>query len=353
MATFDEFYKSLDPDSGIRGEQFEKLVKWFLKTDPRWKNQVKDIWLWDEHPQRDDWGPDCGIDLVFEHFNGDIWAVQAKCFSISNSIRKEHMDSFISESSDSRFQKRLLVSSTNNIGPNVDRLLSRHDVVRILLDDLIEADVEYPKNSNDYLITKSDPHPTPRRHQKKAIEKVNKGLKNSDRGQVIMACGTGKTLTAFWIKEKLNAENVLVLLPSLSLLSQTLKEWNKASKKSFKWICVCSDKTVAKKDETKDDWISNTSEIGLPVTNSSEDIKKFLKEDGQKITFSTYQSSPLIVSAQKDSRISDFDIVFADEAHRCAGKVSEAFGSVLDNKKKLDRRKDYFLLLLQEFYLIK
>ena len=63
MATFDEFYRSLDPDSGIRGEQFEKLVKWFLKTDPRWKNQVEDIWLWEEHPQRDDWGPDCGIDL--------------------------------------------------------------------------------------------------------------------------------------------------------------------------------------------------------------------------------------------------------------------------------------------------
>ena len=79
MATFDEFYKSLDPDSGIRGKQFEKFVKWFLKTDPVWKSQVEEVWLWDEYPDR--WGPDCGIDLVFKHKNGKTWAVQSKCYS--------------------------------------------------------------------------------------------------------------------------------------------------------------------------------------------------------------------------------------------------------------------------------
>ena len=56
MATFDEFYKSLDPDSGIRGKQFEKFVKWFLKTDPEWQSQVEEVWLWDEYPER--WGRD-------------------------------------------------------------------------------------------------------------------------------------------------------------------------------------------------------------------------------------------------------------------------------------------------------
>ena len=66
MATFDEFYKSLDPDSGIRGKQFERFVKWFLKTDSVWKSQVKEVWLWDEHPQRSEWGPDCGIDFVWD-----------------------------------------------------------------------------------------------------------------------------------------------------------------------------------------------------------------------------------------------------------------------------------------------
>ena len=77
MANFDEFYKSLDPNAKIRGAQFEKkLVKWFLKTDPRWSSQVEEVWLWDEYPER--WGPDCGIDLIFQHKNGKIWEVQAK-----------------------------------------------------------------------------------------------------------------------------------------------------------------------------------------------------------------------------------------------------------------------------------
>ena len=80
MATFEQFYKSLSSNSHIRGKEFELFVKWFLKTDPRWKNIIKKIWLWDEHPQREDWGPDCGIDLVFEDINADIWGVQAKCF---------------------------------------------------------------------------------------------------------------------------------------------------------------------------------------------------------------------------------------------------------------------------------
>ena len=89
MATFDEFYISLDPDSGIRGKQLEKFVKWFLKTDPVWKSQVKEVWLWDEHPKRSEWGPDCGIDLVFNDQEGKCWAVQAKCFSSKGSIKKK------------------------------------------------------------------------------------------------------------------------------------------------------------------------------------------------------------------------------------------------------------------------
>ena len=43
MATFDEFYSSLDSDPRIRGKQFEKFVKWFLKNDPigRWVRRQK------------------------------------------------------------------------------------------------------------------------------------------------------------------------------------------------------------------------------------------------------------------------------------------------------------------------
>ena len=86
MATFDEFYASLGPDIGVRGKQFEKFVKWFLKTDPTWATQIDEVWLWNEYPKR--WGADCGIDLIFTHKNGKTWAVQSKCVSPNNDIKK-------------------------------------------------------------------------------------------------------------------------------------------------------------------------------------------------------------------------------------------------------------------------
>ena len=123
MATFDEFYQSLDPDSGIRGKQFEKFVKWFLKTDPEWQSQVEEVWLWDEYPDR--WGRDCGIDLVFKHKNGKTWAVQSKCYSPEHDISKSEINSFLSESSDARIDGRLLIASTDGIGRNALQVIER------------------------------------------------------------------------------------------------------------------------------------------------------------------------------------------------------------------------------------
>ena len=72
--------------------------------------------------------------------------------------------------------------------------------------------------------------PKPDAHQDEAIAAVVDGLKKSDRGQMIMVCGTGKTFTTLWIKEAMDAQTTLVLLPSLNLLSQTMREWSCGSK---------------------------------------------------------------------------------------------------------------------------
>ena len=126
MATFDEFYASLDPDIGVRGKQFEKFVKWFLKTDPTWATQVDEIWLWNEYPKR--WGSDCGIDLIFTHKNGKTWAVQSKCISPNNDIKKSEIDSFLSESNDSKIDGRLLIASTDGIGKNAQQVIHRQNI---------------------------------------------------------------------------------------------------------------------------------------------------------------------------------------------------------------------------------
>ena len=334
MTTFDEFYQSLPEDSNTRGEYFEKVfVPWFLRTDPEWSSKVKQIWLWDEYPQR--WGKDCGIDLVYEDGQGKHWAVQSKCVAPDREISKAEIDSFLSESNDSRFYGRLLIASTDGIGKNAQQVIERQEkqVVCFLREHFRQSSIEFPTSLENLSTGRRKEKRRPRPHQEEAVRNVVAGFQNADKGQLLMACGTGKTLTSLWIKEALRANRTLVLLPSLSLLSQTLREWTAESAEEFNWICVCSDKSVAKQDKTIDDWIESVSEIGAPVTSDPAEIRQFLLDNEDGIIFSTYQSSPLVAEAQKSPETPSFDVAFADEAHRCAGKVSAAFGCVLDEEK--------------------
>ena len=131
-----------------------------------------------------------------------------------------------------------------------------------------------------------------------------------------MACGTGKTLTALFITENLAAERTLVLVPSLSLSAQTLREWTANTKLGFDFLPVCSDETVAEPDAV----VSNTSDLGFPVTTDPEEIATFLRRrSGPRVVFATYQLSPEIAKAFGLGRVPVFDLVIADEAHRCAG----------------------------------
>jgi len=331
MASFGEFLSSLDPDAGKRGRQFEHFVKWFLKNDPEWSTQVDQIWLWDEYPNN--WGRDCGIDLVFKHKNGENWAVQAKCYAPTTQITKADVDSFISESNRDGIDKRLLIATTDLIGANAKQVCDAQDkpVTRFLLSHFEDADVEYPATLDDLPKAKRKDKPKPRDHQIEAIDAVASNFKDVDRGQLIMACGTGKTFTTLWIKEKLGVESTLVLLPSLGLLSQTLHEWTLAANEEFQVLCVCSDESVGKKGS--DEAVHSVADLAFPVTSSTNEIRTFLKSSGKKVIFSTYQSSPLIAEAQIDKAVPAFDLAIADEAHRCAGKVSGDFSTILDGEK--------------------
>ena len=142
-----------------------------------------------------------------------------------------------------------------------------------------------------------------------------------------MACGTGKTLAGVFIAEELESRRTLILVPSLSLLSQTVREWTANSAHPFKFLAVCSDQTVW---DEEDQWVSDTSELGFPVTTDPEDIAAFLRRSGPSVIFSTYQSSPRIAQAHAMARVPKFDVAIADEAHRCAGRVSMDFATVLD-----------------------
>ena len=329
LGQFSDFYNSLNPESLKRGKQFEHFVKWFLKVDPEWATQVDQVWLWDEWPGR--WGADCGIDLVFQHKNGDHWAVQAKCYSPDYDITKHDVDKFLSESNRPSIQNRLLIATTDRIGANAKQVCDAQEkpVIRFLLSDFEKSALDYPADFASLPQAKRKPRPEPRDHQNEARTAVVQGLQTADRGQLIMACGTGKTYVTLWVKEYLDAQTTLVLVPSLGLLSQLLREWTFAAATPFEVLCVCSDQTVGTRGN--DEAIHSVADLAFPVTSDADEVKRFLGGAGNRVVFSTYQSSAVIAAAQADPAIPAFDLVVADEAHRCAGKVGSDFAIVLDN----------------------
>ncbi len=332
MSNFEKLLTEIKKD--ISGKSFEKFCKWFLENDPYWKTQVDKVWLWDDWPER--WHIDKGIDLVFKHKNGQNWAVQCKCYSEDYYIKKEDIDSFLSESSRRNIQKRLLIGTTDKIGGNAKETMNGQEksVRSFLLSELRDSFLQYPSSlkglnskAKKKRINKDRPY------QQQAITKVLEGFKTHDRGKLIMACGTGKTLVTLWIKEKLKSKTTLVLLPSLNLLSQTLFEWTTHCKDAFEVLCICSDTTVGKQDRAED---MKVNEAHFDVTSDISIISQFLKLDKSKVIFCTYQSSDLVSQAQKKEII---DLVICDEAHRCTGLANSTFTHILDNKKIKARKR--------------
>ncbi|MCU1701342.1 MAG: putative helicase [Mycobacterium sp.] len=338
MGDFLELFTRLDPDPRVRGKQFEHVCKWFLTNDPTYRSTLRRVWLWDEWPGR--WGGDAGIDLVAEDHDGRLWAIQCKAYSPANAVTKTDVNKFLSESSRAVFSYRLLIATTDKLHHVARRTIDEQEkqVAFIGLSDLLTSTVNWRNSPLDMRPSPPPKSARPREHQREAIRDVLAGFAESDRGQLLMACGTGKTLTSLFIKEALVAQRTLVLLPSLSLLKQTMQVWRGNAKLSFEALPVCSDETVGRSDD--DAAVAHTSELGVPVTTDPHAIAAFLRRrSGPRVVFSTYQSSPQIAAAFAVGRVPAFDLVIADEAHRVAGIESAAFGTVLDDTAIKARRR--------------
>ena len=285
------------------------------------------MWLWNDYPGQ--WGRDCGIDLVFKDKNGGVWAVQAKCYSPNYEITKSDVDKFLSESNRKKINHRLLIATTDRIGANARQVMEGQEklVVRYLLTHFENAAIDYPDSIERLSVAKRKPPPGPRPHQLEAIENVISGFEAAVADSLLWLAAPARHLFALWVKERLKAKRTLVLVPSLNLLSQILNEWTFAARERFDALCVCSDQTVNRREE--DEAISLVSDLPFPVSSDVGEIAHFLKRDLDQVIFSTYQSSPLIAQAQKDDAVPHFDLVIADEAHRCAGKGDSVFGIVL------------------------
>jgi superfamily II DNA or RNA helicase len=326
MSNFDKMIgqlQTLHPDANDRGKAFEVICKWFLQKDPVYASQYTNVWLWDEWPGR--WGPDIGIDLVAQLEDKSLVAIQAKCYA--DTVPIQEIDRFIAASARPEFSARLLIV-TSTITKNTETTLQNQDKQSSFLlgYHLDESDVDWLAAidaSRPQRPTPHDPYP----YQATAISDILKGFQSHDRGKAIMACGTGKTLVGLWVSQDLDATRTLVLVPSLSLIQQIAKEWHTNATVPFRSLFVCSDETVA-----KDAFVSHTGEIGLPVTTDATKIQEFLSGTGRRVVFSTYQSSLRIAEAQQAGAPA-FDLVVADEAHHCTGKVESHFAAVLDGER--------------------
>jgi len=138
-----------------------------------------------------------------------------------------------------------------------------------------------------------------------------------------MACGTGKTFTSLKIAEVMlkGGGTVLFLVPSLSLLSQTLREWTAECSMPLRSFAVCSDTKIGKNKGENDDIAS--FDLAYPATTNAktllENFHLFTKGfDGLTVLFSTYQSLDVIAKAQEQG-LPGFDLIISDEAHRTTG----------------------------------
>ncbi|MCE9529684.1 MAG: DEAD/DEAH box helicase family protein [Planctomycetes bacterium] len=319
-----------DAEGTLFGGDFEWLCKWFLKSAPRYRGQFEKIWLWKDWPDR--WGTDAGIDIVARTRTGELWAIQAKADHPDRSITKREIDSFLSESNRPQFAYRLLMATTDDIGATARRTILDQEkpVGLVLRGHFLTEEIEWPVQIGG--TGAPLPRWEARPHQATAIEAVINGLRDHDRGQLIMACGTGKTLTALWIAERLQSSLTLVLVPSLSLVQQNLAEWGRHAKRDFDALVVCSDESVVQRKE--DTAIQSAADLGVRVTTNSAEIKHFLEVPRRRpaVVFATYQSSDRIAAAQVGTSKA-FDLAICDEAHRLAGRAEGLFATVLDARK--------------------
>ncbi|MGE3813028.1 MAG: DEAD/DEAH box helicase [Candidatus Nanopelagicales bacterium] len=309
-----------------KGRMFERLVKAFLRTDPLWVDQFDEVWLWSEYPGRGD-RQDTGIDLVARgRSSGLLTAVQAKFYGPETRISKADIDSFLSASGTNEFAGRLVVSSTDHWGSNAEAAVKDQQVPvrRIGMTDLETSAIDWGKFSlaDPEALSLRD-RKVLRPHQVAAISAVRDGFRDHDRGKLVLACGTGKTLTSLRLAEQMVGAggSVLFLVPSIALLSQSLREWTNEAEVDLNPIAVCSDPRVSQRSDVED---ISIIDLALPASTdaavvASRIAKATVLDAAMTVVFSTYQSIDVVARAQAEHDLPPFDIVVCDEAHRTTG----------------------------------
>ena len=320
-----------------KGGYFEELILQYLRAEPAYRDRYCKAWLYADWVSKEgeEFGKDAsdeGIDLVAKtRGTSEYHAIQCKFYDPSHTIAKSDIDSFFTASGQHPFTHRLIVASTDRWGPKAEKALLKQQppVTRIDLAALEASQIDWSQFA---------PTKTPvlreqkvlKPHQKDALRLVCEGLVHTDRGKMIMACGTGKTLVALKIAEQIAGagKRVLFMVPSLALLSQALTEWTHQQSIPMHSFAVCSDTHVGKKKNKAEDRVEMLiHELRYPATTTAPNLvaemTKCHDDKHMSVVFSTYHSIEVLHEAQREHGLASFDLIICDEAHRTTGAKFE------------------------------
>ena len=322
-----EAYRQASKNETEKGDYFERLVRVYLQNDDVQKPYFSEVLPFADWAKRQDWkGNDTGIDLVATLADGTGFAaIQCKFYAPDHVIQKPDIDSFIAASSNDCFTRLIIVDTTQrDFGKNTKTTLDKlsKDWLRIGINELEASRIDWSQFIRTGSVSLA-PKKELRDHQKDALKAVEEGLEEADRGKLIMACGTGKTFTALRIAEKMAGKGKLVLfmVPSLALMSQTVREWKNDCQQDFNAFSACSDKKVGRNVDA-DSLDLNVHDLAFPATTDPSKLAVQIKTtDPEKLTvvFSTYHSIDVLTRAQQQYDLPEFDLVICDEAHRTTG----------------------------------
>ncbi|WP_273660663.1 type ISP restriction/modification enzyme [Pseudomonas aeruginosa] len=322
-------FRSASVTEREKGTYFEELICAYLRNEATYRDLYDKVWTYADWAKEQGLsGKDAGIDLVARtQGTGEYHAIQCKLYAEDYKVQKKDIDSFFTASGKAPFSHRVIVTTTNNWSEHAEDALQGQQppVSKIDLQALEDSQVDWANyQPNQAVVLKA--RKQLRDHQQTALNAVVAGLKDAERGKLIMACGTGKTFTSLKIAEQQagKGKRVLFLVPSLSLLSQTLTEWTQESATLLHSFAVCSDSDVGKKRKAEDDAVQVfTHELRYPATTKADRLaSEMLKRhdaEHMSVVFSTYHSIDVISRAQADHGLPAFDLVICDEAHRTTG----------------------------------
>ena len=321
--------QAITPDRA-QGDAWEKALKGWINAGGH--PELTKAWMWGEWPGKLKAGlkGDKGVDLVAETRDKQLVAIQVKFRRDPNDpVTAPEVQKLVG-SYRKHFALFALASNAWSATRGVSEAVGDEDAMLILREQLLESSYDWAAKKS-IKRTKFTPFP----FQKVAAENVRKALAKGGRAQIVMACGTGKTVTMLLAAEALDAQRVLVLAPTLLLVKQLRDEWISKRRPDREWasLAVCSDI-----GDGMDASEIAPAEFGAPPTTNPDEIAAFLKKPGRRVVFGTYASSDRIAKAQKKAGVPSFDLAVADEAHRIAGVVAVKDRSERSNRVMLEEK---------------